>query len=141
LVDGPTLAHPPMGRLLVVGPVRRIVGDLREPFQAGGVDLCDPVLEGGAFDLISLAIPENAFLGHELPLLESLGELGEIPPGEDAVPLGTRFVVAFVVLPTLLGCDVENTFCAVAVAANSEASTFDAKICLFLFSKTVGRNM
>ncbi len=66
----------------------------RQPFQAGGVDLCDPVLEGGAFDLISLAIPENAFQGDELPLLESLGELREIPPGEDAVPLGACFVVA-----------------------------------------------
>jgi hypothetical protein len=118
--------------LLVVGSVRRIIGGLyfREPFQAGGVDLCDPVLEGGAFDLISLAIPENAFQGDELPLLESLGELREIPPGEDAVPLGARFVVAFVVLPALLGCDVEDNvlfvvlsgfgFCVLSEAADED---------------------
>jgi hypothetical protein len=37
----------PGRRLLVVGSVRRIIGGLyfREPFQAGGVDLCYPVLE------------------------------------------------------------------------------------------------
>jgi hypothetical protein len=40
------------------------------------VDLGDPVLEDGPFDLILyLAIAENAFQGDELPLLESLGEL------------------------------------------------------------------
>ena len=102
----------PSRRLLVVGSIRRIIGGLyfREPLQVGGVDLCDPLLEGGAFDLISLAIPENAFQGDELPLLESLGELREIPPGEDAVPLGARFVVAFVVLPALLGRNVEDDY-------------------------------
>jgi hypothetical protein len=54
---------------LVVDSVRRIIGgfNFREPFQADGVDLCNPVLEGGAFDLNSLAIPENAFQGDELP--------------------------------------------------------------------------
>ena len=119
-------------RLLVVGSVRRIIGGLyfREPFQAGGVDLCDPLLEGGAFDLISLAIPEYAFQGDELPLLESLGELREIPPGEDAVPLSARFVVAFVVLPAFLGCDVEDDvlfvvlsgfgFCVLSEAADED---------------------
>jgi hypothetical protein len=101
---------PKSQRLLVVGSVCWIISGLyfREPLQAGGVDLCDPVLEGGAFDLISLAIPENAFQGDELPLLESFGEFREIPPGIDPVPLGARFVVAFVVLPALLGCDVED---------------------------------
>jgi hypothetical protein len=40
------------------------------------VDLGDPVLEDGPFDLILyLAIAENAFQGDESPLLESLGEL------------------------------------------------------------------
>jgi hypothetical protein len=55
-------AHPPRlsGRLLVVGSVRRIISGLyfREPLHADDVDLCDPVLEGGPFDLILyLAIP------------------------------------------------------------------------------------
>ncbi len=73
------------------------------------MDLGDPVLEGCPFDFIlHLAIPENAFQGDELPLLESLGELREIPPGKDAMPFGAGFVVAFVVLPALLGCDVED---------------------------------
>ena len=104
--------------LLVVGSVRRIIGGLyfREPLQAGGVDLCDPVFESGAFDLISLAIPENAFQGDELPLLESLGELREIPPGVDAVPLGALLVVALVVLPAFLGCDVEDDVLAVVLS-------------------------
>jgi hypothetical protein len=40
----------PSRRLLAVGSVCWIISGLyfREPFQAGGVDLCDPVLEGGA---------------------------------------------------------------------------------------------
>jgi hypothetical protein len=83
--------HPWSGRLLVVGSVRRIIGgfDFRKPLHADGVDLGDPVLEADAFDVILyLAIPENAFQGDELPLLEGLGELREIPPGIDAVPLG-----------------------------------------------------
>jgi hypothetical protein len=64
------------------------------------VDLGDPVLEGGAFGLILyLPIPESAFQGDELPLLERLGELREIATGEDAVPCGAGFVVALVVLP------------------------------------------
>jgi hypothetical protein len=72
-------------------------------------DLGDPVLEAGPFDVILyLAIPKNAFQGDELPLLESLGELREISPCEDAMPFSAGFVVAFVVLPALLGCDVED---------------------------------
>src|SRR5258707_12227027 len=67
------------------------------------------MLEGGPLDVILyLAISENAIQGDELPLLESLGELGEIPPGIDAMPFGAGFVVAFVVLPAFLGCDVED---------------------------------
>ena len=95
-------------RLLVVGSVRRIICGLyfREPLDADGVDLCHPVLERCPFDFIlDLAIPENAFKGDELPLLEGLGDLREIPPGIDAVPFGAVLVVPFVVLPALLGCD------------------------------------
>ena len=73
------------------------------------MNLRDPVLEHSALDLIfDLAIPQSAFKSDELPLLERLGELREIPPGEDAVPFGTGFVVALVVLPALLGCDAED---------------------------------
>ena|SRR5580692_223410 len=51
------------------------------------MDLCDPVFKRGALDLIlDLAIPQGAFKGDELALLESPGELREIPPGPlDAV--------------------------------------------------------
>jgi hypothetical protein len=52
----------------------------------------------------------------ELPLLERLGELREIPPGIDAVPFGTILVVAFVVLPALLGWDVEDDVLAVVLS-------------------------
>jgi hypothetical protein len=73
------------------------------------VYLGDPVLERNAFDVILyLAIAENAFQGDELPLLESLGELREIPPGIDAVPFGAVLVISFVVLPAFLGRDAEN---------------------------------
>ena len=58
-----SLSHPPKSRrLLVVGSVSWIISglELREPLHADGVDLGDPVLEGGPFDLILyLAIPEN----------------------------------------------------------------------------------
>src|ERR1700733_8489932 len=108
----PSLSHPPESRrLLLAGSVCWIVGgfDLREPLHAGSVDFCDPVLEGGALDLVlDLAIPQGSVKSDELPFLESLGELREIPPGIDAVPLGAGFVLAFVVLPALLGCDVED---------------------------------
>jgi hypothetical protein len=107
-----SLPHPPESRpLLVAGSVCRIISglDLREPLHADGVDLGDPVLERGALTLIlDLAIPQSTFEGDELPLLESLGELREIPPGIDAVPFGAGFVVALIVLPALLGCDVED---------------------------------
>src|SRR5258705_3057337 len=83
--------------------------NVREPFHADGVDLGDPVLEGCPVDLILyLAIPENAFQGDELSLLEGLGELGEIAPGKDAMPFGAGFVFAFIVLPAFLGGDVED---------------------------------
>jgi hypothetical protein len=66
----------------------------------------DAVLEPGALNLILyLAIAQSTFKCDELPLLESLGELGEIAPGEDAMPFGAGFVLAFVVLPALLGCE------------------------------------
>jgi len=59
------------------------------------MDLGDPVLEGSTLHLIfHLAIPQSAFEGDELPLLKSLGELGEISPGIDAVPFGAVLVVA-----------------------------------------------
>jgi hypothetical protein len=108
----PSLSHPPESRrLFVAGSVCWIIGglDLREPLHADGMDLCDPVLERGALDLIlDLAIPQGAFKGDELPLLKSPGELREIPSGIDAMPFGAGFVVAFVVLPAFLGCDVED---------------------------------
>ena len=51
------------------------------------MDFGDPVLEPGALDVIfNLAIPQSAFKGDELPLLESLGEFGEIAPSKDAMP-------------------------------------------------------
>ena len=78
-----SLSHPPESRrLLVAGSVRRIISglNLREPLHARGVDLRDPVLERRALNLIlNLAIPQGAFKGDELPLLERLGELREIP--------------------------------------------------------------
>src|ERR1700730_7015252 len=105
--------------------------DLREPLHAGGMDLGDPVLEPGALNLIlDLAIPQGAFKGDELPLLERLGELREMAPGIDAMPFGACLVVAFVVLPALLGCDVEDDvltvvlsgfgFCVLSEAADDD---------------------
>ena len=73
------------------------------------MDLCDPVLEGRSLNVIfHVAILESSFEGNELPFLEGLGELREIPPGIDAVPFGAGLVFALVVLPALLGCDVED---------------------------------
>ena len=107
-----SLSHPPESRrLLVAGSVCWIISglDLGEPLQAGGMDFGYTVFERGALNLIfDLAIPQSAFKGDELPLLESLGELREIPPGIDAVPFGAGLVVAFVVLPAFLGCDAED---------------------------------
>ncbi|HTF63028.1 MAG TPA: hypothetical protein VK638_09985 [Edaphobacter sp.] len=108
----PSRPHPPKSqRLFVAGSIRGIICglDFREPLHAGGVDFCDPVLEGRALDFVfDFAIPEDAFQGDELPLLESLGELREIPPGIDTVPFGAGFVFALVVLPAFLGCNVED---------------------------------
>jgi hypothetical protein len=77
------------------------------------MDLGDPVLEPSALDVIlNLAITQSAFKSHQLPLLKGLGEFGEIAPGKDAVPFGAGFVLALVVLPAFLGCDVEDEVCA-----------------------------
>jgi hypothetical protein len=95
------------------------------------MDLGDPVLEGCPFDFIlDLAITQDAFKGDELPLLENLGELREIPPGINAMPFGARFVVAFVVLPVFLGGDIEEDvltvvlsgfgFCVLSEAADED---------------------
>jgi hypothetical protein len=78
------------------------------------------VFERSALNLIfDLAITQSAFKGDELPLLERFGELREIPPGIDAMPFGPGFVVAFVVLPAFLGCDVEDDVLAVSQLANT----------------------
>src|ERR1700677_4938455 len=106
-------------RLFVAGSVRGIVrgGDLRESLHARGMNFSDTVLEGCALHFVlDFAIPEGAFKGDELPLLESFGELREIPPGKDAMPFGPGFVVAFVVLPAFLGCDVEDDVLAVVLS-------------------------
>jgi hypothetical protein len=107
-----SLSHPPESRrLFVAGSVCWIIRgfDLREPLQAGGVDLGDPVLERSALDrILDLAIPQSTFKGDELPLLEGFGELREIAPGEDTMPFGAVLVFALVVLPAFLGCDVED---------------------------------
>ena len=91
------------------------------------------MFEGSALDLIfDLAITQDAFKSDELPLLESLGELREIPPGIDAVPFGAILVVALFVLPAFLGCDVEDDvlavvlsgfgFCVLSETADEDAS-------------------
>ncbi len=73
------------------------------------MDLGDGVLERLALDLLLdrpvLDLPLQA---DELPLLEGLGEAGEIAPGVDAVPFGAGFVFAVVVLPALAGGDAEG---------------------------------
>src|ERR1700737_2525171 len=107
-----SLSHPPeCRRLLVAGSVCWVISgfDFRKPLHAHGVNLGDPVLEPSALDVIlNLTITQSAFQSDELPLLEGFGELGEIAPGKDAMPFGAGFVLAFVVLPALLGCDVED---------------------------------
>jgi hypothetical protein len=116
----PSLSHPPESRrLFVAGSVCWIISglDLRKPLHADGVNLRDPVLERGALDLIlDLAIPQGAFEGDKLPLLESFGEVRKVPPGKDAMPFGAGFVVASVVLPAFLGCDVEDDVLAVVLS-------------------------
>src|ERR1700736_5178199 len=106
-------------RLLVAGSVCWIISGLHlgEPLHAGGMDFGYAVFERSAFNFIfDLAIPQSAFKGDELPLLERFGELREIPPGIDAMPFGPGFVVAFVVLPAFLGCDVEDDVLAVVLS-------------------------
>lgn len=106
LVDEPISSSTQPGDYSSSVPIRRIIGGLafQEPLHADGVNLGDPMLEGGSFDLILyLAIAEDAFQGDELILLESLGELREIPPSIDAVPLGAVLVIVFVVLPRFPG--------------------------------------
>jgi hypothetical protein len=81
------------------------------------VNFGNPVLFGGALHLVlDFAIPEGTFKRYELPLLESFGELRETSPGKDAMPLGAGFVVAFVVLPAFLGCDIEDDVLAVVLS-------------------------
>src|SRR5580700_7354774 len=115
-----SLSHPPESRrFLVAGAICWIISglDLGEPLHAGGMDFGYAVFERSALDLIfDLAIPRSAFKGDELPLLERFGELREIPPGIDAMPFGPGFVVAFVVLPAFLGCDVEDNVLAVVLS-------------------------
>src|SRR5260370_38005985 len=115
-----SLSHPPESRrLLVAGSVCWIISglDLGEPLHADGMDFRNAVFERCALNLIlDLAIPQSAFKGAELPLLERLGELREIAPGKDTMPFGAVFVVAFVVLPALLGCDVEDDVLAVVLS-------------------------
>jgi hypothetical protein len=53
-------------------------------------------------------MPKSPFESHELAFLKSPGELREVAPGVDAVPFGAILVVALVVLPALLGCNVEG---------------------------------
>jgi hypothetical protein len=111
LVDEPIGSSNPTAMSFFASSVSWIISglDLREPLHADGVDLSDPVLERRALNLIlDLAIPQGAFEGDEFPLLESLGEHREISPGIDAMPFGAGFVIAFVVLPAFLGCDVED---------------------------------
>src|SRR5277367_5122369 len=112
MVDETFLSHPPESRrLLVAGSVCRIISglDLGEPLHASGMDFGYAVFERSALNLIfDLAIPQSAFKGDELPLLKRFGELRETPPDIDAMPFGPGFVVAFVVFPAFLGCDVEH---------------------------------
>ena len=86
-----SLSHPSESRrLLVAGSVCWIIGglDLGEPLQAGGMDFGYAVFERSALKLIfDLAIPQSAFKGDELPLLERFSELRGIPPGIDAMRL------------------------------------------------------
>jgi hypothetical protein len=79
-----SLSHPPQNRrLLVAGSICWIISGLEfgEPLHAGGMDFGDAVFERSALNLIfDFAIPQSAFKGDELPLLERFGELREIPP-------------------------------------------------------------
>ena len=57
---------------------------------------------------LDVAVAQGAFEGDELALLQRLGEPGELTPSIDAVPLGAGLVFAPVVLPDLLGGEVED---------------------------------
>jgi hypothetical protein len=116
-----SISSPTKGRrLLVVGSIRGIVSglDLRE----GRFMLMAWISEIRCLKVVPLTSSstsryrKGAFKGDELPLLESPGELREIPPGEDTMPFGAVFVVAFVVLPAPLGCDVEDDVLAVILS-------------------------
>jgi len=73
------------------------------------VDLGDGVLEQLTLDIfLDRPVLDLTLQADELPLLERLGEVGEIAPGVDAVPFGAGFVLAFVVLPALAGGDAED---------------------------------
>ena len=96
--------------LLLVRAVGWIVGgfDLREAPHAGSVDLGDGVLERLTLDIfLDRPVLDLPLQADELPLLERLGEVGEIAPGIDAVPFGAGFVLALIVLPALAGGDAE----------------------------------
>jgi hypothetical protein len=81
------------------------------------MDLSDAMPDCEPVDIfLVLAIAKCAFEGDQLTLLKGFGELRKIAPGEDAVPFGARFVVAFVVLPALLGGDVEGDELAVVLS-------------------------
>lgn len=95
------------------------------------MDLRDPMFEPSALHLIlDLKIPQGTFDCDELSPLESPGELRKIAPGIDAVLFGAGFVVAFVVLPAFLGCDVDDDvlafvlsgfgFCVLSEAADED---------------------
>ena len=84
-------AHPPARRLLVAGPIRRIISglDLREPLHAHGMDFSQTMLERLAPDVFGdLAIAKCSFECDELSFLESPGELREIALGIDTMPFG-----------------------------------------------------
>jgi len=82
------LSHPPDHDYSSASP--RIINDLdlREPLQADGMNLCDPVLEACALDSFrDLAILQGSFQDNELPIPEGLGELRDISPGVVTCPL------------------------------------------------------
>jgi hypothetical protein len=107
------------------------------------MDLSDPVLEAIAFDVfLDFAIPEGSFQGDELPFLERSGELREMAPGKDAMPFGAGLVLALVVLPALLGGEMEDDvlavvlsgfgFCILSEAAD-ESDFVEHGVCLRFF--------
>jgi hypothetical protein len=130
----PTRPHPlRKRRLFFACAVRGIVRgfDLREPLHAGGMDLSDPVPYRQAVDVfLVLPVAESSFERDELPLLERPGKLGEIAPGEDAVPFGAGLVIAFIVLPAFLGSNVEN----------DELSVVLGCLCLCVLSEAADEN-